>query len=73
MMNTTVTLTTSAFERSHGHKPRGFGHWAFQRTTSRTAFERELEGELVFLTGTLTECREQLVSSGVTGLVAVLP
>lgn len=71
----TVTFTTRQFERTHGRKPKGFGHWAFQRTTRETAFEGELVGEVEFFSGTLTEAKAAAKAAGMgelTGLVAVL-
>ncbi len=52
-----VKFTTAPFERTHGRTPKGFGAWAFQATTSETAFDSELTGEVQFFTGTFTEAR----------------
>lgn len=67
-------FTTAAFERSHGHRPRGSGSWAFQRSTGWTAFDRELVGEVVWVQGTLTAARKEAARLlGNPACVAVLP
>lgn len=59
-------FTTSQFERSHGRKPKGFGGWAFSRSTSASAFESDLFGEVEFFSGTLTEAKK-LAAAKMTG------
>ncbi len=69
---TTTKFTTRQFERTHGRKPKGFGSWAFQATTSETAFDSELTGEIQFFTGTFTEARAAAKQAFDAPLVAVL-
>jgi hypothetical protein len=67
-------FTLSAYERSHGFKPRGRGFWVFQRATNYTAFDRELVGEIFFAPyGTLTEAKRWLVEHHGGGIWAVMP
>tara|TARA_Y100000310_G_scaffold268551_1_gene281198 strand:+ start:38 stop:319 length:282 start_codon:yes stop_codon:yes gene_type:complete len=54
-----IKFTTSPFERSHGHKPKGYGAWAFQVATHDTAYEAELIGDVEFFTGTFTQARAE--------------
>ncbi len=65
-------FTTRQFERTHGRTPKGFGAWAFQATTSETAFDSELTGEVQFFTGTFTEARAEARRFFTAPLVAVL-
>jgi hypothetical protein len=65
-------FTTRQFERTHGRKPKGFGAWAFQATTSETAFDSELTGSVQFFTGTFTEARAEAKQAFEAPLVAVL-
>ena len=44
-------LDTREYRFSHGKDPRGHGYWGFQPAAG---------GEIVWLTGTLTECRKLL-------------
>lgn len=69
-----MQFTVRAFERSHGHLPKGNGCWAFQEATAVTAFEHELVGEIKFFPGTLTQAKAMARGAfpGVR-LVAVLP
>ena len=46
-----TTLNTTEYRFSHGKAPRGRGYWGFQRPQG---------GDIVWLTGTLTECKRQL-------------
>lgn len=68
-----ATFTASAFERSHGKRPTGRGSWAFQQTTSFTAFDAELFGEIEFFNDTLTGAMARMRANGATGLWAILP
>jgi len=55
----TTSTTTAPYERSHGKAPRGYGAWAFQRSTTRTAYTSDCYGDTDFFTGTYTEARRQ--------------
>lgn len=48
-MASTQEFTTSAYVRAHGKLPRGTGAWAFQRSRTLVAFDRDLFGEVVFV------------------------
>ena len=69
-----TTFTTAPYRRTHGKDPRGQGSWAFQASTTRCAYERDLQGEVFFSNfGTYTEAKRQAkehFESGTT--VAVL-
>ncbi len=67
-----TTFTTRQFERTWGSKPKGFGTWAFQATTTQTAFDSERTGEIQFFTGTLTEARNEARRSFTEPLIAIL-
>lgn len=68
-----ATITPSPFKRANGGKaPTGFGTWAFQATTTYTAFDADLFGEVKTFTGTLTQAIKALRAEGATGLWAVL-
>jgi hypothetical protein len=59
----TTTCTTRPFERSHGKAPRGFGHWAFAPSTTRDAFDHQVNHDAVeFFTGRFAEARAQAVA-----------
>lgn len=72
-MRNTPQVTTAAFERSHGRKPRGFATWAFQGAAARTAFDAELVGEPTFITANYSEAREIAQRHIEATFVAVLP
>ena len=57
--NTRTEFTTSAFERTHGTAPSGFGSWAFQASATRVAFDDDLEGDVVFVSGTFAKARSE--------------
>ncbi len=63
MNNNTTTnrpeVTTAPFVRCHGEEPRGHGFWAFQASTTRTAFDRDCNGHPEFFNGTFTEAAAQ--------------
>lgn len=44
-----------------------------QRTTSETAFDDELIGEIEWFSGTLTDAKRKARAAGMTGLIAILP
>lgn len=71
-----ATLTTSAFERSHGRKPRGRGRWAFQASRTRIALSHDRQGPVFYADGTFTEAfavaRKSYTLSG-ADVIAVLP
>lgn len=71
-MSTSLTFTTANFVRSTGKQPRGRGSWAFRRSATATAFDRDLSGDVEFFNGTLSEAKSALKSTGATGLWAVL-
>lgn len=54
-----TTATTAAYQRTHGKGPRGYGTYAWQRSTSRTAYDADRYGDTDFFTGTYTSTREQ--------------
>lgn len=69
-------FTTRAFERSHGRKPSSstMGSWAFRASSSETAFESDLYGELVFVhMATLAEAKKSPQVRSLGSLVAVMP
>lgn len=71
---TTVTFTDAAFRRSAGRKPRGWAAWAFQATQSRAAFDADLFGPVVIISGTFTEATAEAARRFTgTPVVAVLP
>jgi hypothetical protein len=51
-----TTLDTRTYERSHWHKPRGRGYWAFIRPED----DPSDMGAVVWMSGTLTECKQAL-------------
>lgn len=52
--------TTSPYRRTNAKDPRGYGTWAFQRSTTRDAYWGDLYGEPTFYPGTtFTEARAQ--------------
>jgi len=55
----TTTFTTASFRRSAGRNPRGFGAWAFQASRTRSAFDADLFGPVVVVTGTFTEAKAE--------------
>lgn len=62
MNNPTTTrpeVTTAAFFRSHAKHPAGRGVWAFQASTTRTAFDRDCTGQVEFFSGTFNEAAAQ--------------
>lgn len=70
----TPPVTTAAFERSHGRRPRGTGSWAFSASQTSRAFTDDLRGNVAFFQGTFTEARRQAVAHFHAGpFVAVLP
>lgn len=68
-----LTFTTAAYVRSHGSRPRGYGLWALQRTTTQLALADDLQGVPVSITGTLSQAQRELARRGASGLWAVLP
>ena len=72
-MTNSFELVTSAYERSHGRKPRGNAFWIINQSKTRTAFERDLVGGMRGFRGTLTEVKRQARAAGLTGFWAVLP
>lgn len=75
-MTTTTkpTVTTSSFVRSHQRQPRGYGGWAFQQSSSSDAFDADLRGDILFVSGTYTEARTAAVAHFAGAeFVAVLP
>lgn len=70
-----ATFTARAYLRSHGSSPRGRGFWCFQRSARETAFDDELYGNVVTITGpcTLGAAKVLLKSQHGGGLWAVLP
>lgn len=71
-----ASFTDRPYRRSHGAAPRGRGSWAFQASRTDTAFDRDLEGDVLWSPGamTLTEAK-RWASSQVPAhfLLAVLP
>lgn len=51
-------FTADAYRRTNGKDPKGYGTWAFQRSTTRNAYWGDLYGELEFFAGTLTEAKK---------------
>lgn len=68
-----LEFTDAAFIRSHGKPPRGRAGWLFQKSKTRTAFDRDLHGEIVCFSGTLTDAKHQAQACGMTGVWAILP
>lgn len=63
-----TTFTTTEYEFSHGHKPRGTGRWAFVIAWKRTAETGRIQTceEMMFFTGTLTETKKKASEYGRT-------
>jgi hypothetical protein len=75
MTETTTTVTTSPFRRSHGTTPRGRGSWGFQASRTLNAFDCDCFGEVEFFQGTFTEASRAARQhfQGVAAFAAVQP
>jgi hypothetical protein len=56
---TAKTFDTTEYEFSHGHKPRGYGSWAFARPGSPAERGETFDG-IEWRNGTYTDAKQQL-------------
>ena len=49
-----IEFSTSEFERSHGHLPRGMGNWAFAEDRNAT------DDKILWAHGTLTAAKKEI-------------
>lgn len=61
-MSASKTFDTDQFEFAHGHKPRGYGRWAFATRTAERAARGtgQLPEGIEWRDGTYTEAKAQL-------------
>lgn len=67
-----MQFTYAPYIRSHGKAPKGQGGWAFQATTSSTAFDAERYGDIRIYFGTLTEAKAAARQAMSDKIVSVL-
>jgi len=72
-MTAKPTITTAQFRRTWGHEPEVVddGSWAFQASTTPTAFEADRYGDVRFFPGTYDEAAKTAAAHFANGRIPV--